>query len=558
MSNVVDLGDGTFAVKKYLLPPKYYKQYPEVKHPDNTIIVNEEVYIVLPAEYIIDELDEFLAPHAMDDYKYPMMDGFKPYAHQIYTTRYIAQELLTQGSRGCHIHSSMGVGKSISTLWALDYLFSIGKITKVLIISPKVVMRSAWGKEIVNHFLHLDYCIKEKKARDLVSTAKIDIINHDGLTTMLKKYSKSISHGENKRVMYDFTNCVHLYDVIIYDEATAIKTVTTARWKTLNKYFEYMHSRNDTKLLLITGTPIAQSPVDAYAQAKLINPSRVPSSLTKWRDLTMRQIDYNGYKFEANEQAHALCTYALQPSVRFELSDSTDLPDHTFIDIVVEKTERQHKLFNQMARDFIMSVDSETDITAINGAAKATKLLQLLAGAVYDSEKNVVEVEATNKVEALCELINQLPPEQPVVVFAEYKMIQQLLKDKLAPIYDTVEVINGETSGEERSMIVERVLNCQTKVVIAHPATCSMGVDFTSTNVIIWYSPTYRSELYLQALDRIRRLSSLDKGFDKFFVYHLVSDPVEIDIYRGLHDKSANQDAILQRMRDRLIEQIAY
>ena len=552
--NAIDLEDGTFAIKKYCLPPRYYKQFPEVKAPDSQIRVDGVNYVVMQAEHIVDDIDELLDPHPMDSYNYPMMEGMQPYAHQIYTSRFIATQLLNPAKRGVHVHNSMGTGKSLSTMWVLDFLFKTNQIKKALIVAPKVVMRSAWAKEILNHFPHLNFCIKEKKYRDVVSDAQIDIINHDGLTKVLEKHSQTFGHGEKKRVIYNFTACEELYDVIVYDEATAIKTSTTTRWKALNKYFEFLHTRFKSKLILLTGTPVAQSPVDAYAQAKLITPEAVPSSLTKWKELTMMPDPYVPYKWNPMPTAGELCSHVLQPSVRFELSDSTDLPEHTFIDVATEKTPRQKKLFNQMAQEFIMALDDDKEVTAANGAAKASKLLQLLAGAVYDAEKNVYEIEATEKLEALTEIIDQLPEEQPAVVFVDFKAIQQLLKEKLLPKYKTVEIINGETSGEERSAIVQRVLDCKTKVVIAHPATASLGVDFVSTNVIIWYSPTYRNELYLQALDRIRRLSSVERGFTNFFVYHLVSDPIESDIYKGLHEKTGNQNDIFERMRFHLAE----
>ena len=44
-NNLIDMGDGTFAIKKYLLPPRYYKQFAEVKNPDNQVRVNNINYI---------------------------------------------------------------------------------------------------------------------------------------------------------------------------------------------------------------------------------------------------------------------------------------------------------------------------------------------------------------------------------------------------------------------------------------------------------------------------------------------------------------------------------
>ena len=220
--NVIQIEDNLFAVKKELLAPKYYKNVPAVKDPEMQIEVEGIKYVLLKAEEIEEDIDELTSAHPMDAYDYPFRgmtyskyteDEFA-YPHQIYSSRW----MLTQGGRGLHLNSSMGVGKTLSTLWVIDYLFRMNRIKKVLIVAPKVVMKSAWLKEINNELMHLTTCLKVNAARDRVSSAQIDIINHDGLTSVLTKFSTNIGHGVNKRIVYNFAECKEQYDIIIYDE----------------------------------------------------------------------------------------------------------------------------------------------------------------------------------------------------------------------------------------------------------------------------------------------------------------------------------------------------
>lgn len=559
--NLVELGDNSFAVRKELLSPWYYKNVPQVKDKESQVDIDGMKFVVVPPEAIVNDLDSLTQAHPMDDYGYPYDGGShnkypnkRPYAHQIYTSRWL--HTISQGQRGLHVHSSMGTGKSLSCLWTVDYLFSIGAIKKVLIVAPKIVMRSAWQKEINNEMMWLTSCIKQGVSRNRRSTAQIDIINHDGITARLDKFKKKV--GE--RYFYNFELLDEDYDIIIYDECTALKNVTTGRWKALNKWFSYLHSRYGTRLWLLTGTPLAQSPMDAYGLAKIVNPDSVTGSLEKWRQLTMWQKDKMGFKWEPREDAVERCAAALQPSLRFELSDCTDLPDHQFYYITVDKTEKQTKLFEQISRDFIAEIDASTTITINNGAAKATKLLQLLSGCIYDESRATHETDASNKFEALIEIIDQLPDDQPVVVFTDFIHVQEWLHTKLSSHYKgkTIELINGSVSGEDRSAICNRVLSKQTKVVICHTVTTALGVDFTSTNVIIYFSPTMRNELYLQSLDRIRRLSSVEKGFTTFLIFHIICDVMEKKIYEGLQNKSMTQNQMLQMMRDELVTEFNY
>ena len=59
----------------------------------------------------------------------------------------------------------------------------------------------------------------------------------------------------------------------------------TDRWKTLNKLLS-----PDTWLWMMTGTPAAQSPLDAYGLAKLVNPRAVPRFFGSFRDQVMYKV----------------------------------------------------------------------------------------------------------------------------------------------------------------------------------------------------------------------------------------------------------------------------
>jgi len=715
--NVVELGENSFAVRKELLSPWYYKNVPQVKDKSSNIDIDGMQFVMMPPEAIINDIDHLMNPHPMDNYGYPYdggqhnnYAGKRPYPHQKYTSRWLFET--SQQQRGAHVHSSMGcvdaetefltptgwkriadyqdgdlvyqidpetlvgsfvlptayikkpekclyhlktktldivtsaehrniiycdcdssfrvvstfdmlmdeehiargdfkciatfdddgkfssmedftqskitflsnpegykycfsvestfwlarrngkafvtgnTGKSLSCLWTIDYLFSIGAIKKVLIVAPKIVMRSAWLKEINSEMMWLTTCIKQGVARDRKSCAQIDIINHDGITARVDKVKKLVG----KRTFYNFELLDEAYDLIVYDECTALKTVTTSRWKAFNRWFSHLHERYGTRLWMLTGTPLAQSPMDAYGLAKVVNPDSVPSSMKKWQLMTMYCVSEAAHKWEPRDDAVSLCAAALQPAIRFELSDCTDLPEHQFYYVPVEKTAKQKKLFVQISKEFIAEVNDQTRITINNGAGKQSKLLQMLSGCIYDEEHRAHETDATNKFEALVEIIDQLPDDQPIVVFTDFIHVQEWLHTKLVGYYKgkLIELINGSVSGEDRSAICNRVLAKETKVVICHTVTTALGVDFTSTNVICFFSPVLRSELYLQALDRIRRLSSVEKGFTTFLIFHIIADPIEKKIYEGLQDKSMTQNKMLQLIRDELVEEIKY
>ena len=50
--------------------------------------------------------------------------------------------------------NEQGTGKTASAIWAADYLLSIGKIKRVLVICPLSIMDSAWRNDLFSFAMH--------------------------------------------------------------------------------------------------------------------------------------------------------------------------------------------------------------------------------------------------------------------------------------------------------------------------------------------------------------------------------------------------------------------
>ena len=106
--------------------------------------------------------------------------------------------------------------------------------------------------------------VPEKRREIIRGDAEFVIINYDGV----KIVADEIAKGG--------------FDLIVVDEATHYKNARTTRWKTLRNIMT-----DDTWLWMMTGTPAAQSPLDAYGLAKLVNPTGVPRFFGSFRDMVM-------------------------------------------------------------------------------------------------------------------------------------------------------------------------------------------------------------------------------------------------------------------------------
>jgi SNF2 family DNA or RNA helicase len=194
----------------------------------------------------------------MGHYNWPGLH--KPFEHQKTTASF-----LTLHPRAFCLNEQ-GTGKTGSVIWAADYLMKLGRIKRVLVICPLSIMDSAWRADLFKFAMHrqvdIAYGSKEKRTRIINSDAEFVIINYDGVEIV----QDVIAEGG--------------FDLIVIDEANAYKNAQTTRWKTLNKILKH-----DTWLWMLTGTPAAQSPTDAYGLAKLVSPHNVPKFYSAFKDM---------------------------------------------------------------------------------------------------------------------------------------------------------------------------------------------------------------------------------------------------------------------------------
>jgi SNF2 family DNA or RNA helicase len=401
-----------------------------------------------------------------------------------------------------------GTGKSVSALWAADYLLTAGSVKAVLIIAPLSTLKPVWANELRQHFPYRNSVVitgdRAKKTR-LINTPNLQfaIINHDGFTTMA-------SELEGK------------FDLIIYDEATALKTPSTQRFR---KFFKWVNDANPW-LWLLTGTPISQNPVDAWTLARLVNSPTVPKSYTAFKDLTMQKV--TEFKWVAKPNALETCKLVLQPSIRYSLDECKDLPDTVYLDHECDLTATQRALFKDMQEECLASFSGGT-ISAANAAVMFTKLLQICCGAVYGDEGDTIELDAQYREELLQEVLEEIGDK--CIVYVPFRGVQSYLKAALTKAGYDVALVNGSVGKTERDGIFDAFQNTpKYNVLLAHPKVASHGLTLTRAKDVVWFAPIYSLESYEQANARIRRLTTEGKTR----VHHLYSTPFEKELYTRL------------------------
>jgi SNF2 family DNA or RNA helicase len=443
----------------------------------------------------------------------------QPFDHQKQTAEFLIS------NRKAFCFNEQGTGKTASVIWAADYLMSRGVINRVLVVCPLSIMKSAWQNDLFKFALHRTVAVahgtREKRKNIVLGDAEFVVINFDGLSIVKEEV---IQGG---------------FDLIVIDEASAYKNAQTDRWKVLRDIV-----RTSKGLWMLTGTPAAQSPVDAYGLAKLVNPTGVPVFFGQFRDMVMNKVSQ--YRWLPKPNAIRVVHKALQPAIRFEKAQCLDLPPVTFVERDAPLSSQQAKFYNTLKKQMLVEADGE-EISAVNAAAKINKLLQIACGSVYTDTGEVVDFDVANRLNAVLEVVEE--SSHKVLVFVPYTHTIKLLQDFLTKNGITCDVINGEVNVNKRSDIVTQFQNqADPKVLIIQPRAASHGLTLTAANTVIWYAPVTSVETYLQANARIDRPGQKNN----MTVVHIKGSAIETKLYSMLQRAIDDHSKIVDLYREEI------
>ena len=449
---------------------------------------------------------------------------FKPYPYQ----RYCINRLLTSPILGLFL--DMGLGKTVITLTAInDLKYNRFAINKVLVIAPKKVAESTWVNEAKkwDHLKLLRFSVvlgpEQKRIRALNTPADIYVINRDNVVWLVDYY----------RNRWPF-------DMVVIDEFSSFKNHQAKRFKALRNVRPHIK-----RIVGLTGTPAPNGLLDLWAQVYLLDGGqRLGKSITSFRERYFEPDQRNrervftyAPKIGAEEKIQSLIS---DICISMKAEDYIQLPDIIYNTITVKLDSKAKKAYDKLEKEMLLEVDGST-IDAGSAAVLTNKLLQLCNGAVYDEERNIVEVH-DNKIERFMELIEELNG-KPALVFYNFqhdkdRLIKALSKTKLR-------VRELKTPQDEQDWN-----NRQIDILLAHPASAAYGLNLQQGgNHIIWFGLNWSLELYQQANKRLHRQGQTEK----VIIHHIaIEGGVDEDVLAALESKTDTQDKLIEALKARI------
>jgi len=429
-------------------------------------------------------------------------------------------------NRYYYLLSSMGTGKTLSCLWATDFLAMNAKIRRVLIVAPLSTLSTVWANEIFHHIKTrksavLHHYNKPKRLELLDKDVMYYIINHDGVKLIEKELKKK------------------KFDVVIIDELTAFKNNTSDRTKAMKRI-----CRSARAVWGLTGSMTSNKITDAFGQCQVVNPYNeyLPQYYSVFRDLLTIQLDE--YTDVPRDNWEQILHPMVQPSIRFALDDCIDLPPIIYEYRDVPMTREQTVIYKTMQKEYIVELEEGT-IKAANAGVKVMKLMQISCGAVFNTEHELVSVDNSNKLKELYDLYQQLDIKK-LIVFCNFRGSLINVLEFLRSKGITAEAVHGDVSRPNRSRFFEDFQHGTLQVLVMQPAATAHGLTLTSASTIIWFGPITSNEIFTQANARIRRPGQTRKQL----VVMLQSSAIEKKMFKALQNKEINSQLFMSLIEE--------
>mgnify|MGYP004598531589 FL=1 len=443
--------------------------------------------------------------------------------------KYCTDRIISDRSLGLLL--DMGLGKTVITLTAVNELiYGRFEVSKVLVIAPKKVAESTWSTEAQkwDHLQHLRITkiigTVQQRIRALNTPADVYVINRENVPWLVE---------------YDANNW--RFDMVVVDELSSFKSNKAQRFKSLCYVRQHIK-----RFVGLTGTPASNGLVDLWAQVYLLDQGerlgkRITHFRAKYCECETHGGHFTTYSMKTGAE-EAIRSAISDICISMKAADYLTLPDCITVDVPVYLDAKAQKQYKDFERNMLLQVDENT-LDAGTAAVLSGKLMQFANGAVYDEDKNVVEIHS-GKLDAFSELIEGLNRQHALVFYNFQHDLTRILKHlEKSPL--TVRQLRTDKDQQDWN-------DGKIDILLAHPASAGYGLNLQAGgHHIIWFGLNWSLELYEQANKRLHRQGQSDK----VIIHRLITqDTRDVDVAAALEGKADVQNTLLEALKARIRE----
>jgi SNF2 family DNA or RNA helicase len=452
-----------------------------------------------------------------------------------YKDQYPAIAYLYYNKR-CGLFDSMGAGKSLCALSAASIMPGVEKILVIVPCTPLI----DFNKQVKKHTYFRPAPVPQGSKPKALQYVKAAESSGDFDVMLVHPENLIQSKGDDPcnelcRLLIDMP-----WDLIILDEFHNFKNLSAKRTQCIIELIMNCRDHNGKapRVVPMTGTPVSESPLNAYVFLKIANYGKSPH-ISRFdnhfvvKELVEHAVKGSGAKYgtERKMSAHLktvgfknldeLKMRLERVSIRRSKDDMEGFPPLTILTRELTLEGQQKALYATLCGELRRELSYETLVNVqkfLDKNETAIRLRQCLnhpsiIGGTGDSAKYV---ELDNILEELL-----ADPEQKVVIWTEFRAAVDLLFDRYNELYGAVKIYGGVSSKELEKISTAFESSGWPRVAVCIPAKAGTGTDWLArARTAIYVDRPYSLVLSKQSLDRIHRRVELEH-------------PTELDLIRA-------------------------
>lgn len=415
----------------------------------------------------------------------------KPWAHQLKALEYLYDRDTAA------LYTDMGTGKSKIMI---DLIVNRGWDVVLIACTKKGCQN--WVKQFKFHCPDIDeynilnlttYSTTEK-----CEVLKTEFKNRKSKTILICNYESIWRPPFSDELLKKYVKI----DCIICDESHRIKSPSSKCSRFLTKI-----GKKVVHKYLVTGTPLAENPVDIYAQYRFLDPTIFGTNLgtfkSRYLNIDLGLSSQLGYEVLRRDQPYKNLDELREKmfSCAFYGKSEIKLPKKHNILYHYEVDKATEKMYKDIKDEGILVTDDGV-LSVENVLSMSLRQQQILSGCIpiTDENENIVPTIINNdRREVLKELLSGLPKDEPVVIFAKFRCDFTQIKEVCKELERGYSEISGVEDTEKDWQAGK------TSIVAVQYASGSESINLTRAHYCIYYSLTHSLALYLQSKKRIHR-----------------------------------------------------
>lgn len=391
------------------------------------------------------------------------------------------------------IFHEQGLGKTKIAIDLFLYWFANKGVDSVLIVTKKQLVYN-WIGEIQNHTFikpkiltgnrHENYYVFNSPARVIITNFEVVSSQKE----RLKLYLKTRKVG------------------IIIDESTKIKNADSKLTQDFFEVSELFEPR-----VIMTGTPIANRPYDIWAQIFFLDKGNSLGAdfkaFKKDTDLS-NDLGQDSDRRELFEECVASIFSSIKDFTVRETKNSgiITLPNKVYHTVTADFEAKQKEMYEAVREDMFLTVQKGDETLYDESEESIKRLLRLVQITSNPALIDDMYCNFSAKEKLLDDLIKKIiGRKEKVIVWSIFTDNVNYLCSKYKD-YNSVK-ITGKLDMQTRNKAVVSFKEGDAQILFATPQSAKEGLTLTVANNVIFYDRGFNLDDYLQAQDRIHRIS---------------------------------------------------